>query len=123
MKLEIASLSKHQSLFYSSKDKHILTVWRDSKILYLLSNNGSNSISETQRKNSTETQGLMVPCPDNTIHYSQLSRGVDLLDQMREDENVERRSRKLYKPIVLHLLQISLYNSFLLFRKKNSEKN
>ena len=31
--------------------------------------------------------------------------------------NVDLRSRKWYKPIVIHLLQIAVYNSYLLFRK------
>ena len=69
---EIDSLSKHQSLFYTSVDKHhFLTVWRDSKVILLVLNIGSNSISKTTRKLGQEASSTMVPCPENIIKYSE----------------------------------------------------
>jgi len=51
---EIDSLSKHPSLFYTSVDKHhLLTVWRDSKVILLVSNVGKCSfgvVNKIKRK-------------------------------------------------------------------------
>ena len=109
MIFEIDSLSKHPSLFYTSVDKHhLLTVWRDSKVILLVSNIGSNSISKTTRKLGQEASSTMVPCPENIIKYSETARGVDLMDQMIGYYHVELRSKKWYKPIINRLLQIAL---------------
>jgi len=48
MSYQIDNLAKGDSLFYCSQDKTLLlTIWRDSKVVYLLSNNGDNTTGET----------------------------------------------------------------------------
>jgi len=125
MQLEIGSLAMHESLFYKSLKRNILlTVWRDSKVLHLVSNIGDDSIGITQRriKKSESYTREEVPCPNTVKTYSQTSRGVDLLDQMIGYYNANIRLKKWYKSIILHLLQVSLYNSFLLYNNASRTK-
>ena len=129
MKNQIKTLKKHESLFYTSICKSmLLSVWYDSKVVYLLSNIGDNNFAEIQRKKkikehelTSNTQATFrisnITCPNTIKRYSQTSHGVDFLDQMISYYQSDNKSRKWYMPIVTHLLQISLYNSFILYRK------
>jgi len=119
VKSQVDSLEKHKSLFFVSSDRNkILIIWMDSKKVHIISSIGDDSHSEIKRKRDKKgPESILASCPNNIRTYSQHSRGVDLLDQMIGYYNLDLCSRKWYKPIVIHLLQIAVYNSYLLFRK------
>ena len=78
-------LKKGESNFYcSSSNKILLTVWRDSKVVYLASNISNNEINEVYRNSKSNDKNLVyekekLDCPNNIRKYAQSSRGVDYL--------------------------------------------
>jgi len=106
MSYQIDNLAKGDSLFYCSQDKTLLlTIWRDSKVAYLLSNNGDNTTGETLRHykhtdSNITYQRKVVECPNTIKEYSQSARGVDYLDQMASYYSTDIRSNKWYMSIV-----------------------
>ena len=74
MKKEIVAIDKHQALFYVSSDHNtLLTVWRDSKIIHLLSNLGEDQLGEVERAsidNDNNFRKTSVSCPITISTYS-----------------------------------------------------
>lgn len=104
------ALEKGQALFYYSNDKKLLmTIWKDSKVIHLVSNRGNSVMAKVERKckaKGTNEEGVNVEeitCPKNIKLYSNYARGVDYMDQRISYYLPEVRSRKWYMPILLHM--------------------
>ena len=59
--------------------------------------------------------------PQCIIEYNQYMSGVDRLDQMISYYSFTRKTMKWPKKVFFYLLEISLYNSFVLYKAKNSQ--
>ena len=101
MMLRISSLEKYESLFYNFLDNRmLLTVQKDSKTVFLISNLGNDSLGKAQRNEKvTESRGIsyeakFIDCPNTILKYSETSREVDLLDQMISCYNINLRTKK-----------------------------
>jgi len=57
--------------------------------------------------------------PSVIVQYNAFMGGVDKLDQMLEPYLSLRKSMKWYKKLFQHLLDVTVYNSFVLYKKKN----
>jgi len=125
---EIAELQKGESKFFcSTNNKLLLTVWSDSKIVYLISNIGTSSVSEVsrnckQRETFLPYEKNIVNCPNTIKDYSKSARGVDYLDQIMSYYSTASRSKKWYMSIVCHMLEMCLHNSFVLYCKAKNTK-
>ena len=124
--IQIKFLEKGESIFYFSKNKKfLLTVWKDSSAVHIISNVGNTLIGEVERrsKEAKETGYIQtITCPNNVKLYSSSSRGVDKLDQMISYYNMNIKSRKWYVSIVGHWLEIAMYNSYIIFTKSTQQK-
>ena len=60
--------------------------------------------------------------PKCIVDYNQYMGGVDRTDQLLEPFKVARKSMKWYKKLAMHLIQLSLLNSFLLYKKDGERK-
>ncbi|KAL4493962.1 hypothetical protein ABPG72_021979 [Tetrahymena utriculariae] len=86
-------LKKHESLFYfSNNNKMLLTIWKDSKILILLSNIGNTEINEDERRTNNGFK-VKVQCPQNIINYQKSSKGVDFMDQMIQYYQIDQKQK------------------------------
>jgi len=120
------NLAKGESIFFCAKDmKTILTLWKDTKVVSILSNIGDDTISSVVRKDVDENNNFRrkeIECPDNVIIYARNSEGVDKFDQMISYYINDHKSIKWYWRIVLHLLFVALHNSFILYSNVNKVK-
>ena len=123
-------LRKGESLFYCPSNKDILfTIWRDSKILHLVSNIKDNKTSEIFRRQEVKDSntGLKTiiksaqSCPNNVKNYSKFSRGVDYLDQMISYYSNEIMSNNWYTSIFLHLIEIAMPHRFILYQNSQGK--
>jgi len=57
--------------------------------------------------------------PNVIVQYNAFMGGVDKLDQMLESYLSLRESMKWYKKLFQHLLDVTVYNSFVLYKEKN----
>lgn len=62
-----------------------------------------------------------VPKPVCIQDYNKYMGGVDLSDQVLQPYNAMRKTRVWYKKISVHLTQIAMYNSFVLYRYTGSK--
>lgn len=128
MQNEIDELQKGESKFYcSTNNEMLLTVWSDSKMVYLVSNIGTNSVGEVSRNIKQRDSFLpyekdIISSPNTIKDYSKSARGVDYLDQMMSYYSTASRSKKWYMSIVCHLLEMCLHNSFVLYCKAKRPK-
>ena len=126
MKKAIGAIPLHESRFYMYKSALILSCWKDSKIVQVISTFGNDTISPVLRNvknDDNKCSQQEVLCPDNIQLYAKNARGVDHFDQMISYYEIKHRSRKWYLRLVLHFLQLAAHNSFILFRKvKNPKK-
>ncbi|KAM3936742.1 piggyBac transposable element-derived protein 4-like [Leptodactylus fuscus] len=90
----------------------LLVKYRDKRdVLVLTTANGSGSTSVPLRGTSTT-----VSKPDCILAYNKYMGGVDLSDQVLKPYSAMRKTRVWYKKLVVHMVQMALYNSYVLSR-------
>lgn len=88
--------------------------WRDKRsVLYVSTEFENNMVSSYNRK------GHPVEKPLPIIHYNAEMSGIDRHDQLMACYPCEHKTLGWSKKVFFHLLQVSLINSFKLFRKAN----
>jgi len=126
---EISIMERGDAKFYCSNDEQIiLTCWKDSKVVLLVSNKGDDSLMKTTRNIKDENQHhktIEIKYPTNIKNYSENSKGVDHFDQMMSYYARDHRSVKWHTRVSVHLLGVAIHNSFILYRfyKKNKIKS
>ncbi|XP_066457697.1 piggyBac transposable element-derived protein 3 [Eleutherodactylus coqui] len=80
-------------------------------VLILTTIHGHSSTPCPVRGTSTET-----PKPDCVLDYNKNMGGVDLSDQVLEPYNAMRKTRVWYKKLAVHLVQMAMYNAYVLYR-------
>jgi len=107
-----------------SDDKIIALWWKDRRDVLALTtmHNTSASVIMKRRKGSHDKQPL--PCPTAIIDYNQYMGGVDLMDQHLSYYSLTtRRTLKWWKKIFWRLVDISVVNSWIIFRHNNPESD
>jgi hypothetical protein len=59
-----------------------------------------------------------IPCSPALVHYQEHMRGVDVQDQLRGNYSVQTRDHKWWHRILLHLLDTSIVNAYILYRAR-----
>ena len=129
MKESFKRLGEGESKFYLYENQKILlTCWRDSKVVLLISNLGDDNLVQICRNKNIKVNGEItyvmkeLDCPENIKTYSMYSRGVDRFDQLISYYTIDHKSVKWYLRIVLHLISVAMYNSFILYSKSKGKK-
>ena len=73
--------------------------------------------SKVERYNRKRKEKILIDYPNLVQHYNKHMGGVDLLDSQIERHSNKMRPRRWYMCIFYHLLDITLVNSWLLFRR------
>ena len=84
--------------------------WQSSRIVYMMSTLHDESM-QTVRK-----RGKDVSKPSCVVAYNSNMGAVDRADQMLQPYDATRKTRRWYKKLMLHLLQVSLLNAYIVFR-------
>lgn len=88
--------------------------WQSSKIVYMISTMHNKQMQEVVKRG-----GRRVNKPSCVVDYNSNMGAVDRVDQMLQPYDATRKTQRWYKKLMIHLLQIALLNSFLLFKKTN----
>lgn len=92
--------------------------WKDKKDVSLISTIHTNTCVEVEKPRE------IIIKPKVVIDYNDTMGGVDRVDQHLADYNLPRkRGKKYYKKIFFHLLDLALWNSFVLYRKTGGTKS
>lgn len=98
-------------------------VWKDNKTVTLLSTfAGENPVERVERFDRKQKKKVNVNCPFIIKEYNRHMGGVDLLDSNLARVKILLRSRKWYIRLFYHLLDMSVANSWTLYRKVQEQK-
>ena len=115
--LKKAKLKKGETKFRRS-GKLLAISWHDKRQVSMLSTLHDGSIVQTLK---TDRDGNAIWKPNVVLEYNKYMGGVDKLDQMIEPYISTRKTLKWYKKFFSHLLDISIYNAFVLFKITNPD--
>lgn len=112
---------KRNEIIAFQRGKVMTLKWKDKKDVCLLSTIHSSDMVETTK---TDKDGAKICKPQLVVDYNNTMGGVDKLDQHLHDYPVTRkRGKKYYKKIFFHLLDICVWNSFILYQKNGGMKS
>ena len=104
----------------------MLFVWKDRKIIHVLSTIHGTIMSTCQQTLRDDVSGKFcrkdIPCPVAVRDYSKFMGGVDLADQMFQYYSFARKSRKWTKKLFWYVLEVMKLNSYTLFNSLQTRK-
>lgn len=115
--LKGAKLKKNDIIAFQ-KGKMIVMKWKDKKEVCMLSTIHDGHIVTEVRKGKT------VSKPNIVMDYNKTMGGVDRADQrLVYYPSIRKGQKKYYKKIFRHLLDLSILNSFVLYKKNSGTKD
>ncbi|KAM3936087.1 piggyBac transposable element-derived protein 4-like [Leptodactylus fuscus] len=87
--------------------------YKDKKDIFLLSSIHTDATTTVTELGSTTPKQKPVAVMD----YNKYMAGVDLADQVLQPYQVSRKAYTWYKKVIVYLIQVATYNSFVLYKK------
>ena len=111
--------------FRVDEDSNTIAIkWYDNKIVHLLSNYAGIEPTDLCKEwDRRVTHTVEVARPFAVNEYNKFIGGVDLADMLIELYHIDLKSRKWYTRIFFYLLDMSIVNAWLLYRRVQSVKN
>lgn len=92
--------------------------WKDNKVVTLASTfTGIQPIQTTTRYDRKKNRRVTINCPNIIKEYNKHMGGVDLIDSFIGRHKITMKSKKWYMRIFFHLIDITVVNSWILYRK------
>ena len=98
------------------RGKATASAWKDTKVVTVMSTNTQPSAIGTVLRRQRDGSCIPVPCPESIIDYNRYMGGVDRGDQLRGYYKCRMKSRKFYKYIFYFLFDVSITNTFILYK-------
>ena len=101
----------------------LLTKYMDNKLILIISNflNSSNTLNRF-RWNKKQCGYVKMKYPEVIKIYSHLMKGVDIGNQLISYYELKHKTYKWWKRILFHLIDISIVNSFIIYKKVICDK-
>ncbi|KAE8737699.1 hypothetical protein FOCC_FOCC016835 [Frankliniella occidentalis] len=122
------SLSKTRGAFdfCLSDSKVVVVKWADNKIVHIASTYigvGSEPLPTVKRWCKDKGVHVQVSAPKCIAEYNQTMGGVDKFDHLCELYRMSSRAKRWYLPIFIFMLNMTLTNSWLLYKRDSLELN
>lgn len=114
--IESAKLKKGE-LCIVHKNNVCVLKWIDQREIRAISSKYNGDLELTRNR-----RGTLKLKPQMVIKYNKCMKAIDRHDQMLSYYSFEHKSLRWYKKVIIHVMQILLVNSFLLYNKYNSKK-
>ena len=117
--LEKIKKKSHEYFYRVNGNKYYtLTKYNDSKPMYVISNfvDVPEEVKRT-RWSREEKKFIFVKFPNKIKQYSQYMKGVDKSNQLISYYEINRKTYKWWKRIFYQLIDVSIVNSFIIFKK------
>lgn len=120
LELQKKKLKKGETIAFQ-RGKVMVLKWKDKKDVCLLSTVHNPQMEATRK---SDREGNAKCKPKVVIDYNDTMGGVDRLDQHLHDyPTTRKRGKKYYKKVFFHLLDISVWNAFVLYQKNGGQKS
>ena len=96
--------------------KVVAHAWVDNKVVTVMSTNSQPSATGTVPRRKKDGSRVPVPCPESVILYNKWIGAVDHDDQLGSYYSCHTKSQKFYKYIYYLLLDVTITNSFILYK-------
>ncbi|XP_065672190.1 piggyBac transposable element-derived protein 1-like [Hydra vulgaris] len=97
----------------------IVCKWFDNKSVLLASNIHSiEPITQVKRYNKSKKEHVFVSCPTIVKNYNQCMGGLDKADMLLSLYRIFHKSRKWYKRLIFHFIDMAVINSWQLYKAK-----
>lgn len=98
--------------------------WKDNKMVTLLSTYvGSTPVSSVTRYDKAKKEKVEISCPKIVQEYNKHMGGVDLMDSFLGRFHIAVRSKKWYLRIFFHLLDLTVINAWIIYKKNAMMRN
>jgi hypothetical protein len=98
--------------------------WLDNKQVMLMSTfAGETPVAQVSRFDRKCKQTIQISCPRVVIHYNRHMGGVDLHDSLLGRHRNKMRSKKWYMRLFYHLIDVTIVNAWLLYRRVHQDEN
>lgn len=111
-KINHKEIKKGEMKFFSSK-KMTYIAWKDKKLVTILSTMHSPQIIGTNKRDYFTKK--LIQKPNIVLSYNNNMGGVDLSDQCITPYEIMRKSMKWYIKIFFHLLDLAIFNAFVVY--------
>jgi len=99
-----------------------LVVWKDNKIVQIITNVYNPKSSDFKNRNHYRTEEIqIVEIPTPILKYNEFMGGVDLSDQFCAYVETDRKSLKWWKKLFFHILNVSIINSWIIYKSYGNE--
>ncbi len=99
----------------------VYAVWKDTKCVSVLSNehpgHSENKVTRNFKNSSGVSEKKEVPIPAIIYNYNRFMNGVDRSDQLIKYYNILRQTHKYWKTLFFHYIDISIVNSYILYKE------
>nr|XP_027198261.1 piggyBac transposable element-derived protein 4-like [Dermatophagoides pteronyssinus] len=117
--------NKNVSIKSYRRKNNLIITWKDKRIVTLFTNRYNPSMKNVKRiiRNGVST---MIKKPNAILNYSKYMGGVDKANQFASTYCFMRKSIKWWKKLFFWGMEISIINSFILYKevkKKNNEES
>ena len=106
--------------YYIRQDDDVYVCWRDNSCVCVISNNfpghSDGTIRRCTRKQNGEFEVVELPLPAAIKKYNQFMGGVDLSDQLISYHRVIRQTKRYWRTIFYHLLEIAITNASIIHK-------
>ena len=104
--------------YYLRVEDDVYVCWKDKQCVLVMSNNYPGHSDGTVKRRGLNSQGLYetldIPLPSAIKAYNQFMGGVDFSDQLISYHRVLRTTKKYWKTLFFHLLEVSVTNAAVL---------
>jgi len=111
---------KRGEMCYRSTDILLAMKWHDKKEVWMLSSAHAAALIETEKRDYRT--GLYKKKPSCIADYNSNMGAVDRVDMILSTLNSLRKTIKWYKKLFFHLLDLAIYNAYILYQKSTASK-
>nr|CAH7726170.1 unnamed protein product [Callosobruchus chinensis] len=116
VEIKAKKLEKGESIAMFTK-KQMIMKWKDKKDVIMISSIHDNKIVEIEKR------GKIIKKPEVVLSYNKDMGGVDLSDNFLHFYSLDRTHlKKYYKKIFFHLLNITILNTYILYKQSGGKK-
>lgn len=101
-------------------DKILALKWYDKRVVHMLTSVGTANMTETGKTDFKTGDKIMKPAC--IIQYNSKMGAIDKVDMQVSFVECARKTLKWYKKVYFHMIDLCLYNSYILYQIKTGRK-
>lgn len=102
-------------------------VWKDTKCVAVMSSehpgHSETTVTRNVKQENGQNEKMAVQIPSIVYNYNRFMNGVDRSDQLINYYNLLRQTKKYWKTLFFHYVDIALVNSYIIYKELNPDQS